>query len=204
MRPSGLRRVPAALLGLILTLASLSSCGISAAPDPDRPERFEFISVPASNAEAIALLEDFRGGDDVPLVPGSVVALGKLPGSGGDRVFVEFSVVDPRVGPMDCLGTLSASSGGWGCSSGGEPDLDPDTLQLASSGASEGWNEVEFRVGANVAYIVAVAEDGTAYRIEPLGGFAWMEWKSAHGTVVAKAFDANDRELTSVPVDDPG
>lgn len=198
MRPrSG--RASTIVFAITLTLA-VSSCFASSGQD--RPERFEFIPVPAADAEAEQLVEQsFRANRDERFVPGSVLALGKLPSSDGNVVFMRFSTISGMTGPMDCVGRMGPGGGGWGCHSAGEPPPPPETIEWGGGGSGEGWTDAEFRVPDNVAYIIATAEDGVTYRLEPMGDMAWMEWKSNHGDLIVRAFDDTDTEIGSIIVD---
>ena len=68
-------------------------------------------------------------------------------------------------------------------------------------GSTGTWSEAEFSVNDEVEYLIAVAQDGTTYRMEPLGWRAWMEWKTSHGDLVVTAFDAADDAIATVTVE---
>ena len=196
------RRVTAIV---ILAIAS-SACAVVRVegPDENRPERFDFVAVPAGREEAAEALDSILGPGPEQLDPTTVVPLGKINTSAGPVVFAEFQMIDAAGQRSQCSGSAGPSGGGWGCGpigqvpSGGPPG---NTVMLSSSGSTGTWSEVELRVGDDVAFLEAVADDGTRYRMEPIAGFAWMEWRSSRGELVITAFDRAGEPLGSVETD---
>lgn len=180
----------------------LGACSVigGGGPNDNRAERFDFTPVPVATAEAEAIFFDHFGPDQT-VVPGSFVALGKIRGIGGDRVFAKFTLVDAQAGATECVGNMGPTGGGWSCGQGGGPVAPPQTFELGGQGSSDTWNEAEFRVGSDVVSISVTARDGTTYRVTPVNGFAWMEWKASHGDLVATAFNVAGAEISSISID---
>jgi len=188
----------ALMAAVALALASSACLVRSSGPDENRAEVFEFVPVPASRQEAVKAFRSMIQPGQESLVEASVVPLGKINTSAGPIVFAEFQMIDPQTGRSQCSGSAGPSSGGWGCGPlGQEPpeDLPLPDVMLSSTGSSGTWSEVELRVSDEVAHLEAVAEDGTSYRMEPIGGFAWMEWKTVHGEVRITGVDADGEPL---------
>ena len=192
---------------LLLTAALvLSSCIRSVGgPNENAPERFEFIGVPVAREAAEAAFEGALGQQFVDVVPGSFVALGRIPGARSDRYLAEFKVNDSELGLSQCSGIAGAGGGGWGCGpvdQEQEPNFEP--VAFSGSGTDETWSEANFTVSDDVAYLVATATDGTNYRMEPIAGQAWMEWRSAHGELTVVAYDDTDTRLGTIRTADQG
>jgi hypothetical protein len=185
---------------------ALSACVIrSSSDDENRPERFQFTPSPAGQQETIEAFREVIGpggaGSGV-LDEATVEPLGKIATSRGAIFFANFQMIDSVSGRSQCGGSAGPGGGGWGCGPIGlsDPpeDLPLDPVMLSGSGSSGTWSDVQLRVNADVAYLSAVAQDGTTYRMEPIAGNAWMEWKASHGDLRITAFDSNDNPLGSV------
>jgi hypothetical protein len=120
-------------------------------------------------------------------------------------VFADFEVINPDSGLNVCSGSAGPFGSGWGCRPADEPAPgDPFPVQPLTNtmtGSTGTWSEAEFSVNAEVGHLIATAEDGTTYRLEPLGNVAWMEWKTEHGDLVVTAFDASGEPLAAVDVE---
>ncbi len=193
--------------GRIIAIAFLalvsSACALvqSSGPDENRAEVFEFVPVAAGQQETAAVLADVIGPGPTTLDAASVVPLGKFNTSAGPIVYAEFQVIDPDIGRQQCSGHAGPTGGGWGCGPIGQEAPDDLTLQpitLSGSGTSGTWSDVVLTVNDEVAFLEAVAGDGTTYRMKPISGFAWMEWKSVHGELDITAFDSDGELLGSV------
>ncbi len=178
---------------------------MSSSNDENRPERFEFIPSPAGQQETVEAFRELIGpggaGTGV-LDETTVKPLGKIMGSRGTIIFADFQMIDSVSGRSQCGGSAGPGGGGWGCGPIGSPeppeDLPLDPVMLSGTGSSGAWSDVQLRVSDDVSYLTAVADDGTSYRMEPIAGYAWMEWKAAHGNLRITGFDANDNPLGSV------
>jgi hypothetical protein len=177
---------------------------MSSSDDENRPERFEFIPSPAGQQETVEALRELippAGAGNGVLDESTVKPLGKITTSRGAIFFAEFQMIDSVSGRNQCSGSAGPGGGGWGCGPIGlEPpeDLPLEPVMLSGSGSSGTWSDVQLRVRDDVAYLSAVADDGTSYRMEPIAGYAWMEWKAAHGDLRITGFDSNDNPLGSV------
>ncbi len=168
---------------------ALSACGIVASnSDENRPEQFDFTPSPAARQETIDALREVIGPREAGgavLDETTVNPLGKIETSRGAIFFANFQTIDSESGRSQCNGSAGPGGGGWGCGPIGllEPpeDLPLDSVVISGTGSSGTWSDVQLRVGDDVAYLSAVADDGTAYRMEPVAGNAWMEWKASHG-----------------------
>ena len=197
--------IPRTLLMALLCVA-LSACGIVASnSDENRPEQFAFTPSPAGLQETIDAFRDVigpGGAGGAVLDEATVKPLGKIETSRGAIFFADFQTIDSESGRSQCSGSAGPGGGGWGCGPIGllEPpeDLPMDPVMISGTGSSGTWSEVQLRVSDDVAYLSAVADDGTAYRMEPVAGNAWMEWKSSHGDLRITGFDSNDNPLGSV------
>ena len=122
--------------------------------------------------------------------------------SRGAIFFADFQMVDSESGRSQCSGSAGPGGGGWGCGPVDAPeppdDFPMDPVMIAGSGSSGTWSDVQLRVSDDVAYLSAVAADGATYRLVPIAGNAWMEWKASHGDVRITGFDSNDEPLGSV------
>jgi hypothetical protein len=193
---------------LVLLASLLGGCLTSVGgPNEDRAEQFEFVPLPATRNEATEAFRDLFANDPMTLVEDSVTPIGKIITGQGPIVFAEFEMIDPEQGLQVCSGSAGPFSGGWGCRAANVPapdDLDPrEPLQAPAVGSTGTWSEVEFAVNRDVDHLTAVAADGTTYRLEPLAGMAWMEWKSEHGDLVVTAYDAAGDQLAVVDVEAP-
>ena len=187
----------------VVALALISSACIvqSSGPNENRAEVFEFIPVPVAQQEAVEAFRSMLGPGPETLDETTLVPLGKINTSAGPIVFAEFQMIDPQTGRGQCSGSAGPFGGGWGCGPLGQaaPEgLPLGDVVLSSTGSTGTWSEVEVRVSDDVAHLEAVADDGTTYRMEPIGGFAWMEWKTVHGEVRITAFDDSGVPLGSV------
>ena len=196
----------AKLLVITVVAVSLGGCMISVGgPDDSREEQFEFVPEPAARAEAVEVFRSLFESDATTLVEDSVEPIGKLRTGQGSVVFAEFEVIDPDTGLNVCSGSAGPNGGGWGCRPSDEPAPDDpaprEPLQNNMVGSTGTWSEAEFSVNDEVEYLIAVAQDGTTYRMEPLGWRAWMEWKTSHGDLVVTAFDAADDAIATVTVE---
>lgn len=196
----------ARLLAVTVLAVTLGGCMISVGgPDDNREEQFEFTPVPATRLEAVEAFRGLLATDSARLVEDSVVPVGKLRTGQGSVVFADFELIDPDTGLNVCSGSAGPNGGGWGCRPAAEPAPDDraprDHLQNAVVGSTGTWSEAEFSVNDEVDHLIAVAEDGTTYRMEPLQWRAWMEWKTEHGDLVVTAFDAEGRALSTVDVE---
>lgn len=192
----------ASLVGLTLLL---SGCFVARGdPDGNVQERFEFVPAPVNQAEARARFEDMAGPEST-IVEGSFKALGRIPGPRGDQYFADFQLDSPPDGLSQCSGQAGDSGGSWGCGPVGDFENVPDdgAVSLRGSGIGGAWQDASFAVSDEVAYLVATADDGTRYRLEPVAGMAWFEWKSLHGDVRVTAFDRSDNPLETIDAD-PG
>ncbi len=195
--------IPRALLAALLCVA-LSGCIIQSSSD-DRPEQFQFNPSPAGQQETIEAFREVIGpggaGSGV-LDETTVKPLGKINTSRGAIFFADFQMIDSSSGRSQCSGSAGPSGGGWGCGPIGqsEPpeDLPLDPVMVSGTGSSGTWSDVQLRVSADVAYLSAVADDGTTYRMEPIAGNAWMEWKASHGDLRITGYDSNENPLGSV------
>lgn len=199
MRAVG-RVIAVVVLGMVASACIVRSSG----PDENRAEAFEFVPVPVAQQEAAEAFRSMIGSGRETLDETSVVPLGKFVTSAGSIVFAEFQTIDPQRGRQQCSGSAGPTGGGMGCGPLGQevPDgfqLPPITL--SASGSSGTWSDVEMRVNDEVAFLEAVAQDGTTYRMEPIAGFAWMEWKSERGELVITAFDRDGEAIGSVETD---
>lgn len=190
---------------IVLIALATSACIVrSSGPDENRAEVFEFLPVPAGRQETIAVLADVIGPGTSTLDETTVVPLGKYRTPAGPIVYAEFQVIDADLGRQQCSGHAGPTGGGWGCGPVGQhppDDFQRPHITLSGSGSSGTWSDLVLTVGDDVTYLEAVAADGTIYHVEPIAGFAWMEWKSAHGDLVVTAFDADGRALGSVETD---
>ena len=196
-------------IAIAVLAVATSACMIaSSGPDENRPERFEFIPSPAGQQETVeafrALIGPGEAGTGV-LDETTVKPLGKITGSRGTIFFADFQMIDSVSGRSQCGGSAGPGGGGWGCGPIGAPappeDLPLDPVMLSSSGSSGTWSDVQLRASDDVAFLEAVAQDGTTYRMEPIAGFAWMEWKSERGELVITAFDRDGEAIGSVETD---
>lgn len=190
----------------VAVLALLSSACLvrSSGPDENRAEVFEFVPVPAGRQEAVDAFRSMIQPGPESLVEASVVPLGKINTSAGPILFAEFQMIDPQTGRSQCTGRAGPGGGGWACGPIGQEvpdDIPLPDVTLSGSGSSGTWSDVEVRVSDDVAFLEAVATDGTSYRMEPIGGFGWMEWKTIHGEVLITAFDDTGEPLGSVETD---
>ena len=196
MRPS------LALMAVVVLALTSSACLLrSSGPDENRAEMFEFVPVPAGRQEAVEAFKSMIQPGPESLVEDSIVPLGKINTSAGPIVFADFQMIDPLTGRSQCSGSAGPFGGGWGCGPLGQaaPEgLPLGDVVLSSTGSTGTWSEVEVRVSDDVAHLEAVADDGTSYHLEPIGGFAWMEWKTVHGEVRITAFDDSGVPLGSV------
>lgn len=131
----------------------------------------------------------------------TITPIGKIETSAGPIVFADFQVIDPELGRQQCSGSAGPTGGGWGCGPlGQEPpdDLSVPDVTLSSEGSSGSWSDLQLVVSDDVAYLEAVAEDGTRYRMEPINGVAWMEWKTEHGDLSVTAFNRGEQPLGTV------
>ena len=188
-------------------LALVSSACIvrSSGPDENRAEVFEFAPIPVARAEAVDAFRDAFANDPGTLVEASVTPTGKITTGQGEVVFADFEALFPETGLHVCSGSAGPFGSGWGCRPADEPaPEDPFPTQPLSNtmtGSTGTWSEAEFSVNEDVDHLIATAEDGTTYRLEPLGNVAWMEWKSEHGDLVVTAFDASGEQLATVNVE---
>ena len=195
-----------AVVAMVAIALLSSACVIvqSSGPDANRVERFEFVPAPATRAEAVEAFRDAFANDPATLIESSVNPVGKLQTGQGSIVFAEFEAVFPDTGLNTCSGSASEFSSGWGCRPADDPVPDDPAprqpLQSTMVGSTGTWSEAEFSVNDDVDHLIAVADDGTTYRLEPLERVAWMEWKSERGDLVVTAFDASGDELASVEV----
>lgn len=197
------RVVAVAVLALTTGACLIRSSG----PDENRPEQFQFTPSAAGQQETIEAFRDVigpRGADSGVLDETTVQPLGKINTSDGAIFFADFQMIDSSSGRSQCSGSAGPSGGGWGCGPVGLPeppeDLPLDPVMIAGTGSSGTWSDVQLRVNGDVTYLQAVAEDGTTYRLEPIAGNAWMEWKASHGDVRITGYDRNDEPLGSVNV----
>lgn len=189
----------------LVVLLALSGCIRSVGgPNDNAQERFEFVAVPTNEAQVRQAFESAMGPQSSDLVPGSFVPTGRIIGSRGDQFFAEFQLNDPNSGLSQCSGQAGDTGASWGCGPIGQEVEIPDlpTLTLGGSGTGGTWREASFNVSDEVAYLVATADDGTRYRLEPISGMAWMEWRAEHGNLSVTAFDAGESALTTIVVDD--
>lgn len=188
------------VLLLMIALVSSSCIRSFGGPNENAPERFEFIGVPTAREAAEAAFEGAMGpAQFADVIPGSFNALGRIPGARSDRFLAEFKVNDSELGISQCSGIAGAGGGGWGCGpidQEQEPNSQP--VALSGSGTDETWSEANFIVSDDVAYLVATASDGTNYRMEPIAGQAWMEWRSSHGELAVVAYDDADTNLGTI------
>jgi hypothetical protein len=196
-----------AVIAVLTASLVTSACMIvSSGPDENRPEQFEFTPTPAGQQET---LEAFRevvgpgGAGSGVLDETTVQPLGKISTPRGAIFFADFQMIDPQSGRSRCSGSAGPGGGGWGC---GPIGLEPpegfpfDPVVISGAGSTGTWSDVQLRVNDDVAYLEAVADDGTGYRMEPIAGNAWMEWKASHGDMRITAYDRNDEPLGSVTV----
>lgn len=197
MRAVG-RVIAVVVLGMVASACLVRSSG----PDENRPEQFQFTPSPAGRQETIEALRDLigpGGADGGVLDEATVQPLGKIVTSGGAIFFAEFQVIDSSSGRSQCSGSAGPGGGGWGCGPIGTSDpvggfpLEPVTL--SGTGSSGTWADAHLRVNQDVAYLTAVAEDGTTYRLEPIAGNAWIEWRSSHGDLRITAYDDDEVPL---------
>lgn len=170
----------------------------------DRAETFEFVPAPVERQEAVEVFREQFLAAPAILDEDSVTPIGKVETSAGAIVWAEFQVIDPEAGRQQCSGHAGPRGGGWGCGPIGQEvpdDLQLPPVTLSATGSTGIWSEVEMRVNDDVAFLEAVALDGTTYRMEPIEGFAWMEWKSERGELVITAFDRDGESLGSVETD---
>ena len=196
-------RVVGRVMAIVVLALASSSCAVVRVegPDENRPERFDFVAVPAGRQEAVAAFRSMVGPGPERIDETTVVPLGKIDTSAGPVVFAEFQMIDANGQRSQCSGSAGPSSGGWGCGPIGQaPSSEPPgkTVMLSSSGSTGTWSEVELRVGGDVAFLEAVADDGTRYRMEPIAGTAWMEWKTERGELRITAFDRDGEPVASV------
>ena len=187
----------------IVGLAVVASACIVQSSD-DRAETFEFVPAPVERQEAVEAFKEQFVASPTILDEDSLTPIGKIETSAGPMVWAEFQVLDPEAGRQQCSGHAGPRGSGWGCGPVGQQvpdDLQLPAVTLSGSGASGTWSEVEVRVNDDVAFLEAVAQDGTTYRMEPIAGFAWMEWKSERGELVITAFDRDGEPLGSVETD---
>lgn len=193
-----------ATAGLALALL-LSGCLVvtEGGPEEDRPERREFVPAPVTDQEFRAAIADSVG-PPFEAIEGSFRGLGQYPGPQGPLTFGEFDAVDAETGDvLTCTGYAAPFQSMVGC---GSPDLqDGDTVRgaidVTSTGTQGTWSEAEFRVSDEVAELAVVADDGTTYRVVPIGGFAWMEWRAERGDLVVSALDESNEVLEAIEVD---
>lgn len=189
---------------LLLALVSSACIVVSSGPNENRAETFEFIPVPVDRREAVeAFREQFLGAPAI-LDEETITPIGKIETSAGSIIFADFQIVDPEMGRQQCSGSASPTGGGWGCGPlGQEPpeDVPLEDMTLSVVGGSGRWSHLELRVGSDVSHLEAIADDGTSYRMEPIAGYAWMEWKTDRGDLVITAFDREGEPLGSVETD---
>lgn len=200
------RRTAFAAASFILLGFALAGCVTSiGGPNDDRVERFEFVPVPATRAEAVEAFRDAFANDPATLIENSVEPVGKISTGQGAVVFAEFEAILPDTGLHVCSGSAGPFGSGWGCRQADDPAPDDPfpvaPLSNTMTGSTGVWSEAEFSVSEDVDHLIAVAEDGTTYRLEPLGQIAWMEWRSEHGDLDVTAFDAAGDALASVNVE---
>lgn len=177
---------------------------VSGGPDTDRPERFEFVPAPANTSE----LEDAVAAGLAPnieLVEGSIQALGKYPGPQGPLVYGRFAAIDAGNDdqPLECFVYAAPFSSSVGCGAAEGPsaqDLIEGSVDIGATGSDGTWSDAEFRVTDDVAELVAAADDGTTYRIVPIGSFAWLEWRAEHGNLTVRALDDSNEVLETLDV----
>lgn len=190
----------ASLLLAVLLGACITSTG---GPEADRPERLEFIPAPATAQELEGALAGGIG-PGLEVVEGSIQALGKYPGPQGPLVYGRFAAVDTATGePQECFAYAAPFQSSVGCGPASGPsagDVTEGAVDISGSGSDGTWSDAEFRVTDDVAELVAVADDGTTYRIVPIGSFAWMEWRAEHGNLTVRALDDSNNLLETVEV----
>ena len=186
----------------LLTLATGACLLRSSGPDENRAEAFDFTPVAVDRQEAVEAFRSLFLSTPAILDEGTVTPIGKFETAAGSIIFADFQVTDPESGRQRCSGSATPTGGGWGCGPLETSDqiegFPQEPVTLSASGPSGTWSDVHLRVNEDVAYLTAVAEDGTSYRMEPIAGNAWMEWKPSHGDLRITAFDSNDNPLGSV------
>lgn len=185
----------------IVGLAVVASACIVQSSDENREEAFEFIPVPVERQEAVEALRSVFITSPAILDEESVTPIGKIETSAGSIIFADFQAIDPERGREQCSGSVGPTGSGWGCGPLGQEtpdDLPLGDLYLSTVGSSGRWSELQLRVSNAVSFLEAVAEDGTRYRMEPIAGTAWMEWKTERGELAITAFDRDGEPVGSV------
>ena len=186
---------------VLLALATSACIVRSSGPDENREEAFEFIPVAVDRLEAVEALRSVFLTSPAILDEESVTPIGKIETSAGSIIFADFQAIDPERGREQCSGSVGPTGSGWGCGPLGQEtpdDLPLGDLYLSTVGSSGRWSELQLRVSNAVSSIEAVAEDGTRYRMEPIAGTAWMEWKTERGELAITAFDRDGEPVGSV------
>lgn len=185
----------------IALLAMIASACIVQSSEDNREETFEFIPVAADRQEAVEVFREAFLTSPAILDEDSVTPIGKIETSAGPIIFADFQAVDPERGREQCSGSVTPTGSGWGCGPLGQEapdDLPLGDLYLTTVGSSGRWSELQLRVSNDVSHLEAVADDGTQYRMEPIAGTAWMEWKTERGELVITAFDRDGEPIASV------
>lgn len=113
---------------------------------------------------------------------------------------VTYQVKDgPHPGISTCLATRHTKHSTLGCARGTDVpgrSLPPGSHVTAGMTRPAGaWASVTLTVSDKVAEIQLLADDGTTYRVEPIGNIAWLRWQPVHGGLVATAVDGTDEVL---------
>ncbi len=201
MTEDSVTAVKRVMVSALLAIA-VSACIVQSSDD--RAEAFEFAPVPVDRQEAVEVFREQFLAAPAILDEDSLTPIGKIDTSAGPMVWAEFQTIDPQIGRQQCAGHAGPRGSGWGCGPIGQEvpdDFQLPPITLSASGSSGTWSDVEMRVNDDVVFLEAVAQDGTTYRMEPIAGFAWMEWKSERGELVITAFDRDGEAIGSVETD---
>ncbi len=170
------------------------------------PEQFQFTVVEVNQAgpDADRVVSEFQGAPGDQLVPGSAVLVGRVETPMGQVRLVSYQT-QGEMGLADCWAEVGETSSSAGCGSGGQDPNQPDSpITLTGVSGSNEWAHTSFEVADDVFEVVAVAADGTTYRITPAGGIGYVMWKGDHGSLNMTALDAAGEILGQATLEAPG
>ncbi len=189
-----------------LALLGLPACALVRSSNNDfGPEQFQF-TVAAVNQvgpEADAVVRDLTSGPGDRLVEGSAEVVATVESPEGRVRFVEYQTTGPQ-GLNDCEAVVAPRSASAGCGPAGAQAPDPEPITLSGVAGSNGWSSAAFRVSVDVFEVVAVATDGTTYRIAPGGGIGYVMWKNSHGRLSLTASNAAGESLGQTTLETAG